>query len=226
VENHAAYFSDGQLFDHLKANRSGSQSGRRCGGRGWGISRQQSGFAEHKLQQTYTVANIAHAPLEPRAAVAEWKDDKLTVWTGTHGRSACAAKNWRSVPASPKNAFSDRPGHRFRYGGKAPPAKRRLKRRAWLGPRANPSNSSGRARGVHRSYFRPAGVIDVSSRVRADGTITEWEFTTTTRRIGYSPALRHSQAEDEFHRRNRRCGRGRTGAGVHGESLRARVAHR
>ena len=26
---------------------------------------------------------IAHAPLEPRAAVAEWKDGKLTVWTGT-----------------------------------------------------------------------------------------------------------------------------------------------
>ena len=26
---------------------------------------------------------IAHVPLEPRAAVAEWDGDKLTVWTGT-----------------------------------------------------------------------------------------------------------------------------------------------
>ncbi len=37
----------------------------------------------HRLEATYTVAYIAHAPLEPRAAVAEWKDGKLTVWTGT-----------------------------------------------------------------------------------------------------------------------------------------------
>ena len=34
-----------------------------------------------KLQQQYTVQYIAHAPLEPRAAVAEWQNGKLTVWT-------------------------------------------------------------------------------------------------------------------------------------------------
>ena len=39
--------------------------------------------AHQKFERTYTIAYIAHAPLEPRAAVAEWKDGKLTVWTGT-----------------------------------------------------------------------------------------------------------------------------------------------
>jgi len=39
--------------------------------------------AAHKLETTYTIAYIAHVPLEPRAAVAEWNGDKLTVWTGT-----------------------------------------------------------------------------------------------------------------------------------------------
>ena len=39
--------------------------------------------AAHRLDADYTVAYIAHAPLEPRAAVAEWEDGKLTVWTGT-----------------------------------------------------------------------------------------------------------------------------------------------
>ena len=38
--------------------------------------------AHQKLERTYAVAYIAHAPLEPRSAVAEWKDGKLTVWTG------------------------------------------------------------------------------------------------------------------------------------------------
>src|SRR5258708_11635183 len=39
--------------------------------------------ASQHHQQTYTVAYIAHAPLEPRAAVADWKDGKLTVYTGS-----------------------------------------------------------------------------------------------------------------------------------------------
>ena len=34
------------------------------------------------VEETYTVAYIAHAPLEARAAVAEWHGGRLTVWTG------------------------------------------------------------------------------------------------------------------------------------------------
>ena len=41
---------------------------------------------EHTLRSTYTVAYIAHAPLEPRAALAEWHDGRLTVWTGSKGQ--------------------------------------------------------------------------------------------------------------------------------------------
>ena len=39
--------------------------------------------AHAKVEAVYTIAYIAHAPLEPRAAVAEWEGDRLTVWTGT-----------------------------------------------------------------------------------------------------------------------------------------------
>ena len=35
------------------------------------------------FEASYRIPYIAHAPLEPRAAVAEWQDGKLTVWTGT-----------------------------------------------------------------------------------------------------------------------------------------------
>ena len=31
---------------------------------------------------TYEVAYVQHAPMEPRAATAEWQDEKLTVWAG------------------------------------------------------------------------------------------------------------------------------------------------
>src|SRR6185437_1143692 len=36
-----------------------------------------------RLEQSYTVAYLAHPPLEPRPAVAQWEGDQLTVWTGT-----------------------------------------------------------------------------------------------------------------------------------------------
>src|SRR5690606_24951701 len=35
------------------------------------------------LKAEYHVAYIQHAPMEPRAAVAEWDGDKVTVWTAT-----------------------------------------------------------------------------------------------------------------------------------------------
>src|SRR5579872_7000600 len=73
--------SSKELFSDLKKNASAKSDER---------SRKTKGSVEeglaaaaHRLDATYTVAFIAHAPLEPRAAVAEWSDGKLTVWTGT-----------------------------------------------------------------------------------------------------------------------------------------------
>ena len=36
-----------------------------------------------KIEKSFSVEYIAHAPLEPRAGVAQWSGGKLTVWTGT-----------------------------------------------------------------------------------------------------------------------------------------------
>ena len=67
-----------QLLDYLRKNATASEgAGRPPGSVADGLA------AADKTQQTYTIAYIAHAPLEPRAAVAEWVDNKLTVWTGT-----------------------------------------------------------------------------------------------------------------------------------------------
>jgi len=73
--------SDQEIFSYLKKNAQPSHEAR---------FRQAKGSvddglaaAAHKLETSYTVAYIAHAPLEPRAAVAQWTDGKLTVWMGT-----------------------------------------------------------------------------------------------------------------------------------------------
>src|SRR5262249_43573065 len=72
--------SSKELFSYLKKNpdKQGQSNPQETGSIAQGRL-----AAMHILEQTYTVAYIAHAPLEPRAAVADWKDGKLTVWTGS-----------------------------------------------------------------------------------------------------------------------------------------------
>lgn len=132
--------------------------------------------ADHHLQQTYTVNYIAHAPLEPRAALAEWSGDNLTVWTGTQrpfGVREELAQAFR-IPEDRVRVLMPDTGSA--YGGKhtgetaveaarlARAAKRPVKL-FWT-----------REEEFTWAYFRPAGVIDISSAMRKDGTITSWEF--------------------------------------------------
>ncbi|MBI1930752.1 xanthine dehydrogenase family protein molybdopterin-binding subunit, partial [Candidatus Poribacteria bacterium] len=67
-----------ELFDVLKKRPGESRGGHTQGTVAEGLQ-----AADVTLEASYTVAYIAHAPLEPRAAVAEWDAGKLTVWTGT-----------------------------------------------------------------------------------------------------------------------------------------------
>jgi len=73
--------SNKELFAYLKEKASSSSEARHRNQKGSVDDGLAS--AAHRLDATYTIAYIAHAPLEPRAAVAEWTGGKLTVWTGT-----------------------------------------------------------------------------------------------------------------------------------------------
>ena len=90
--------------------RHGKRTGRagaaccRIRSAGHGDGGCQSGRAIH-------IQYIAHAPLEPRAAVAEWDGDKLTVWTGTQRPSACK-ESWQR----PSNSRGKCAGDSARYG--------------------------------------------------------------------------------------------------------------
>ncbi len=132
--------------------------------------------ASKRHQQTYTVAYIAHTPLEPRAAVAEWKDGKLTVWTGSQ-RPFGIQEELASAFHIPKDQVRVVvPDTGSAYGGKhtgdAALEAARLARAAsrpvkivWT-----------REEEFTWSYFRPAGVIEIKSGISADGKLTAWEF--------------------------------------------------
>jgi isoquinoline 1-oxidoreductase len=125
---------------------------------------------------TYTVAYIAHTPLEPRAAVAEWEGGKLTVWTGTQRPFGVRSELADHFKIDEERVRVIMPDTGSGYGGKhsgeaALEAARLAKvagkpvKRAWT-----------REEEMTWAYFRPGGVIDVGAKVAPDGAITEWEF--------------------------------------------------
>jgi len=166
------------LFDDLKKNRGG-RGGGGFGGRGnysSGSIEKGLAAADHKVQGTYTIAYIAHAPMEPRAAVAEWKDGKLTVWTGTQRPFGVKSDLARAFSLSEAKVRVIVPDTGSGYGGKhtveAATEAARLAKSAgkpvklvWT-----------REEEFTWAYYRPAGVIEVTAGVRKDGTISAWDF--------------------------------------------------
>ncbi|PYS65769.1 MAG: isoquinoline 1-oxidoreductase [Acidobacteria bacterium] len=171
--------SNAQLFDVLRkpaAERRGGGEGGGGGARPQGSIADGLAAADKKLEQTYTVAYIAHAPLEPRAAVAEWNGDKLTVWTGTQRPFGVRSELAEAFHVSEDKVRVIVPDTGSGYGGKhtgecAVEAARLAKaagkpvKLVWT-----------REEEFTWAYFRPAGVIDIKSGVKNDGMITAWEF--------------------------------------------------
>ena len=168
MESGAAQPSSKELFDYLKKSTAEGTDPSGDGDR-YDIGNVDEGLASsaQRLQQTYTVSYIAHVPLEPRAALAKWDGDNLTVWTGTQrpfGVRGELAEAFR-IPEDRVRVLMPDTGSA--YGGKhtgetaieaarlARAAKRPVKV-VWT-----------REEEFTWAYFRPAGVIDVVAGVRS-----------------------------------------------------------
>ncbi len=166
--------SDRELFDHLRKSASSENEDKEQFV--VGSVEQSRTQAVKTLQQTYTVAYIAHTPLEPRAAVAEWKNGKLTVWTGTQRPFAVAEELAQSLHLSPESVRVIVPDTGSAYGGKhtgeAAVEAARLAKAAGKPVKLIWS----REEEFTWAYFRPAGVIDVSSGATADGRLVFWAY--------------------------------------------------
>jgi nicotinate dehydrogenase subunit B len=166
--------SSKELFDYLKKNQIAGEERN---------SRYETGnvdtvFASsgRRMNSTFNIKYIAHAPLEPRSALAQWMGDQLTVWTGTQRPFGVRSELATAFHLPEEKVRVLMPDTGSGYGGKhtgeaaleaarlARAAKRPVKL-VWT-----------REEEFTWAYFRPAGVIDVSSAVAADGKITAWEF--------------------------------------------------
>jgi len=163
-----------EIFTYLKQNAAAKTEDR---------FRKQKGSVEddlasaaHRLDAAYNVAYIAHAPLEPRAAVAQWANWKLTVWTGTQ-RPFANRDELADVFHLPESSVRVIvPDTGSAYGGKhtsdAAIEAARLAKAAGRPVKVVWT----REEEFTWAYFRPAGVIEIKSGIAGDGTLTAWEF--------------------------------------------------
>ena len=148
-----------------------------------------------RVAATYTTAYIAHVPLEPRAAVAEWSGGRLTLWTGTQRpfgvRQELAAA--LGVPEAGVRVIVPWTGSGFggKHAGPVAVEAALLARAAGRPVKVQWSREEEFTWG----YFRPAAVIDVTSGAEssedagfgrdmgpgagngAGAELTGWEFT-------------------------------------------------
>lgn len=132
--------------------------------------------ADVTLRHTYSVAHIAHVPPEPRAALARWDEDSLTVWTATQRPFAVRAELASAFALDEREVRVIVPDGGCAFGGKhtgeAALEAARLARAAGCPVRV----SWTRGEEFMWAYVRRAGVIDAAVGARADGTLTAWEL--------------------------------------------------
>lgn len=164
------------IFEYFRKNAKpeGARGGRSNFERG--SITEGMAASEHKLERRYTVAYIAHAPLEPHAALAEWTDNKLTVWTGTQrpfGVRSELAEAFR-IPETQVRVIVPDTGSAYggKHTGEAAVEAARLAKAAgkpvklvWT-----------REEEFRWAYFRPAGLIEIASGVTKEGRVSAWEF--------------------------------------------------
>jgi nicotinate dehydrogenase subunit B len=168
--------SSAELFEYLKKNQPPREETNDNLRYAVGNVEQAFASSEHRLTSAYHIHYIAHAPLEPRAALAQWNGDQLTVWTGTQRPFGVRSELASAFHMPEEKVRVLMPDTGSGYGGKhtgdaaleaarlARATKRPVKV-VWT-----------REEEFTWAYFRPAGVIEITSAASRDGKITAWEF--------------------------------------------------
>lgn len=165
-----ATIEQSQLWEHFRKTAQGKGPG------GDPAVQQAVQGAAKQVSATFEVPFIQHAPMEPRAAVAEWSGNELTVWTGTSNPFRVQQDLAQAFGLQPGQVRVIVPDFGGGFGGKhtgeaaleaarlAREAKRPVQLR-WT-----------RQEEFAWAYCRPAALIEIRAGVDADGKLAAWEF--------------------------------------------------
>ena len=167
----AEHPSSDDLYSYLRSHASSQRPRRDIKG-----SPDDAFKTAHKVQrESYQIAYIQHAPMEPRAAVAEWEDGKLTVWTGTQQPSRAREELSRTFRLPDNDVRVIVPDTGGGFGGKHSGEVAVEAARLALAAKKPVSVRWSREDEFTWAYFRPAGVIDVAGGIDENGALIAWE---------------------------------------------------
>jgi isoquinoline 1-oxidoreductase len=168
--------SNQQIFKYLKEHPTAERG---FGGRSRiveGSVAQALATADHQVGASYTVAYIAHVPLETRAALAEWNDGNLTVWTGTQRPFGVRSELASALNLPPERIRVIVPDTGSGYGGKHTGEAALEAARLAKATNKPVKVVWTREEEFTWAYFRPAGLIEAKAGIKKDGSLTAWEF--------------------------------------------------
>jgi len=174
----APHPSSKELFTYLKQKAVTDESGpRKQRVRSKGSLQEGLAAAKQTARASYEIAYIQHAPMEPRAAVAEWQDGQLTVWTGTQQplRVRRDLADAFHLPEDRVRVIVPDTGGGFggKHTGEVAVEAARLSK----GAGRPVSLRWTREEEFTWAYFRPAGLIEAQAGLAADGRLLAWDFT-------------------------------------------------
>ena len=191
----------GPMADYLRSHPGARQGWPRPVDHGGGDTEAALGAAAITVAATYTTAYLAHVPMETRAAVAEWADGRLTVWTGNNVPFPVRGRLAEALGLDERDVRVIIPPTGGGFGGKRGDEAieaARLARAAGCPVKVHWS----RAEEFQFGFVRPMAVIDVRAALGSDSGIaafdlldinagpqgTAFPYVTASWRVRYQPA--------------------------------------
>src|SRR5579871_843427 len=156
------------IFDHLVKSATSVETVQTAGDVGTRSARP--------LEASYRKGYVAHAAMEPHAALAEWKDGRMTVWASTQTPFPVRDQIARAVGLDAKNVRVITPYLGGGFGGKSPSlqAIEAAKLAKITGKPVQVAWS--RADEFYNDTFDPAAVATVRAGLDRDDRISHWDY--------------------------------------------------
>jgi len=128
------------------------------------------------IESTFRTGYLAHAPMEPHTAVAEWKDGRLTAWVGTQSPFGTRTRIAQALGLDESKVRVLTPFVGGGFGGKSPAPQ--AVEAARLAQITGKPVMVAYTRGEEFFYdtFGPASVIRIVSSADDAGKITSWDY--------------------------------------------------
>jgi isoquinoline 1-oxidoreductase len=128
------------------------------------------------FETTYHKGYVAHAPIEPHAALAEIKDSKATVWASTQTPFPTRDRIAKILGLDPKNVRVITPYLGGGFGGKSADGQAIEAARLAQITGKPVQVSWTRAEEFYNDTFDPAAVVKIVSGIDRDGRISLWDY--------------------------------------------------